>query len=366
MSLKFIDTAWRDVIAPKIKQMIRLRFGERMLEFIVVIVCLLSNALLSGIEMAFVSSGRPHLRELARNGSSKAQLLLVMKARPERILSIIQVGITLVGTIASAVGGVGAAESLTPYFEKDLAFSPETAESLSVALVVLPLTVASVIFGELFPKAIALRNPVRIALAVTSFLRVSDKALSPLINILENSTNLLLRLFRIRQSPSADASQESDRPAYAVSFGIMQKLNLRDIMVPMKDVTLLESTLPLEEVAKVVFDTGHTRLPVKKDHRIIGILNSKEFHLFRESRLTDWLSILRGALYLEEHTDIMAALKMLQGQRKHMAIVISGGEPVGIVTIEDILEEFVGDIYDEDDDNLVKQLVRSRSQLRRR
>lgn len=337
-----------------------------MLEFIVVVVCLVLNGILSGTEMAFVSTGRAHLRELSKNGSQRAQQLLSMKARPERILSIIQIGITLVGAIAAAVGGAGAEESLSPYFEAQLRVSSDTAESLSLALVVIPITIFSVIFGELFPKAIALRNPTGIALAMTPFLRVSDTFLSPLINVLENSTNLLLRLFKIKHTPGADPNAESDRPGYAVSFGIMRRLTVKEIMVPLKEVSQLDSEMSIQEVAKIISETGHTRTPVKKGNRLTGILNSKEFHLFKESNLTDWLSIVRGALYLEENTDIMTALKMLQGQRKHMAIVINAGEPSGIVTIEDILEEFVGDIYDEDDDNLVKQLVRSRANLRRR
>jgi len=337
-----------------------------MLEFIVVVVCLIFNAILSGTEMAFVSSGRAHLRELARQGSAKAQQLLDMKSRPERILSIIQIGITLVGAIAAAVGGAGAEESLSPYFEAKFGISSDTAESISLAVVVLPLTIFSVIFGELFPKAIALRNPAGIAMMMTPFLRLSDKLLSPIINLLENSTNLLLRLFNIKPSTSSDVNAEFDRPGYAVSFGIMKRLSVKDIMVPLREVTRLNCDMGIQDVSKIISDSGHTRIPVQKENRITGILNSKEFHLFKESNQTDWLAIVRGALYLEENTDIMQALKMLQGQHKHMAIVISGGEPVGIVTIEDILEEFVGDIFDEDDDNLVKQLVRSRANLRRR
>ncbi|WP_413287760.1 hemolysin family protein [Bdellovibrio sp. HCB337] len=336
-----------------------------MLEFIVVVLCLILNAILSGTEMAFVSTGRASLRELARHGSHRAQQLLEMKSRPERILSIIQIGITLVGAIAAAVGGAGAEESLSPYFESRFGVSPDTAESISLALVVIPLTAFSVVFGELFPKAIALRNPSGIALMMTPFLRVSDKVLSPIINVLENSTNLLLRLFRIKHSPGTDPGADAS-PGYAVSFGIMRRLTVKEIMVPVKEVSVLDSEMSIQEVAKIIAETGHTRTPVKKGNRITGILNSKEFHLFKESHLTDWLSIVRGALYLEENTDIMSALKMLQGQRKHMAIVISNGDPVGIVTIEDILEEFVGDIFDEDDDNVVKQLVRARTNLRRR
>ncbi len=337
-----------------------------MLEFIIVIACLVVNAILSGTEMAFVSTGRFHLRELARQGSAKAQHLMDMKSRPERILSIIQIGITLVGAIAAAVGGAGAEESLSPYFESRFHVSADTAESISLALVVLPLTVFSVIFGELFPKAIALRNPHKIALMMTPFLRLSDKTLSPLINLLENSTNFLLRIFKIKQTTGADAGSEGERPGYAVSFGIMKRLNVKDIMVPLDEVIRLNCNMGIQEVSKIISESGHTRLPVQKENRVTGILNSKEFHLFKDSNQTDWLTIVRGALYLEENTDIMTALKMLQGQHKHMAIVISAGEPVGIVTIEDIIEEFIGDIYDEDDDNLVKQLVRSRANLRRR
>lgn len=337
-----------------------------MLETILIMLCLALNAVLSGSEMAFVSSGRGNLRELARNGSQRAQRLLEMKNRPERILSIIQIGITLVGAVAAAVGGAGADEVLSPYLETRFQLSPDMAESLSLAMVVIPITLLSVVFGELFPKAIALRDPVRIALAITPFLHFSDKTLSPLINVLENSTNVLLRLFKIRHAAGAEGGSDAERPGYAVSFGIMKRLNVKEIMVPLKDATLLDCNMSIQEVSRIVSESGHTRLPVRKENRITGILNSKEYHMFRDSNQTDWLAIVRGALYLDENTDIMTALKMLQGQRKHMAIVISHGDPVGLVTIEDIIEEFVGDIFDEDDDNLVRQLVRSRAAVRRR
>lgn len=338
-----------------------------MLELVVIVVCLILNAILSGTEMAFVSAGRAHLREMARHGSNKAQQLLEMKSRPERILSIIQIGITMVGAIAAAIGGAGAEESLSPYLVEKLQVSRDTAESISLAVVVLPITVLSVVFGELFPKALALRNPVGIALFMTPFLKISGKALNPVVNLLENSTNAMLKILKIKtESHSEHAADAEGRPNYAVSFGITRRLAVKDAMVSIKDVTLVDSTATIQEVSKILSDSGHTRLPVRKENRIVGVLNSKEFQIFKDSAQTDWLTIVRGALYLEETTDIMSALKMLQGQRKHMAIVIAGGVPVGIVTIEDILEEFVGDIFDEDDDNLVKQLVRSRSALRRR
>ncbi|MFZ4405569.1 MAG: CNNM domain-containing protein, partial [Pseudobdellovibrionaceae bacterium] len=163
-------------------------------EIIVVAVCLFLNALFAAYEMAFVSVPRSELRGLARSGNKAAKALLSLREHPERTLSAIQVGITLVSAIAAAVGGVGAAETLEPYFMQKFSMSERVAEVLSVALVVIPITYLSVVIGELVPKTLALRNPTKIVLAGASALFVADRVLSPIISLLEWSTKKILKI----------------------------------------------------------------------------------------------------------------------------------------------------------------------------
>src|SRR5690606_16344386 len=134
-------------------------------EAIIIFVCLILNALLAAYEMAFVSVPKPELRSLARQGNKDAQTLLSLRVNPERTLSVIQIGITLVGVVAAAVGGAGAAESFEPFLMQKLKISKFAAGALSVFLVVLPISFLTVVAGELVPKTLALRNPVKIVLA---------------------------------------------------------------------------------------------------------------------------------------------------------------------------------------------------------
>lgn len=335
-----------------------------MLELLVVVVCLVINAVLSSTEMAFVSAGRSQLRELSRRGSSSANHLLEMKNRPERILSIIQIGITLVSAVAAAVGGAGAEESLSPYFISMFAVSPETASTLSIAIVVIPLTAFTVIFGELFPKAIALRRPVQISVWMTPFLVVADRYLRPVITAMEVSTKRLLRLFRISTQTVHQHEPETGKQ-YAISFGLKSRMTVKEIMIPFTETVTVDISMSIEEVERIFSESGHTRLPIMNQKKVVGILNSKEFSYFKASKQTDWITIARGAIYFEEDMDLMQALKILQGQHRHMGIVLGEQGISGIITLSTILEEFVGDIYDEDDDNFVRQLVLSRGGLKR-
>jgi len=155
-----------------------------MIELAVVVLCLLANALIAGAEMAFVAVSRPSLRELVRQGQKKAEVLLRLRERPERTLAVMQIGITLVGALAGAVGGAGAEEQLSPLFEK-LGVSESTADTLAIGVVVIPLTYFTVVIGELIPKTLALRHSLAVGMAAAPWLSFFDRVLGPLVTIFE-------------------------------------------------------------------------------------------------------------------------------------------------------------------------------------
>ena len=136
-----------------------------MFEFIVIAVCLLINAILSCVEMAFVTVSRPHLKQLAGKGNTAAKRILKLKETPERTLSVLQIGITLVGAISAAIGGAGAEESFSPYLQNRFGLTEDVAEGLAIVSIVLPLTYLSVVVGELVPKSLALKFPMKLALS---------------------------------------------------------------------------------------------------------------------------------------------------------------------------------------------------------
>src|SRR5262245_59914356 len=137
-----------------------------MVETGIIIVCLLTNALFAGAEMAFVAVSKPSVRELVRRGHKRAELLLRLREHPERTLSVIQIGITMVAALAVAVGAAGAEEFLSPRLEALLSVTETTADTLASIIVVLPLTYLTVVVGELVPKSLALKNTLGFALTV--------------------------------------------------------------------------------------------------------------------------------------------------------------------------------------------------------
>lgn len=338
-------------------------------EVIIVGVCLILNALFAAYEMAFVSVPKSELRSLARRGNKDAQTLLTLRENPERTLSIIQIGITLVGAIAAAVGGAGASETLEPYFAERFGMREIVAESLAVILVVLPITFLSVVVGELVPKTLALRNPVKIVLGGAKWLFVCDRVFSHLVHVLEGSTKLILNLF-FKKSKAPVKSQETSieidafspvHQRFMLNMAEIEKKRIKDIMLPWSQVVVIKAENTVDEVVQAILSSGHTRLPVIDENRILGVLHTKEFLAFKESGGSNWHSLVRPMIVVQPSDSAFGVMRMLQEKRNHMTVVKSvAGERLGIVTLEDILEEIVGDIFDEDDDDRVRKIYASK------
>jgi putative hemolysin len=342
-------------------------------EIIVIGVCLFLNALFAAYEMAFVSIPRSELRSHSKSGNKAAKTLLSLRENPERTLSIIQIGITLVGAIAAAIGGAGAGETLEPYFIENYGMQERTAEGISILLVVVPITYLSVVIGELVPKTLALRNPAKIVFAGAKVLFVADRVLSPAITVLEWSTKKIVKTF-FRQSkaapPAENAPIEIDmfspvHQKFMLNMAEIEKKKIKDIMLPWAQVAVVQKSATMEEITQTVIGSGHTRLPVKDDGRVAGILHTKEFIALKESGDTNWQSIIHPALFVQPTDSALGTMRLLQDKKNHMAIVAQpSGERHGIVTLEDILEEVVGDIFDEDDDSHTRKVYAAKVKSR--
>lgn len=343
-----------------------------MLSVLVVLLCLLLNALLSSIEMAFVTVSKPHLKKQAAAGDRIAKKLIEMKGTPERVLSVLQIGITLVGAISAAVGGAGAEEYLSPQVMKAFGISEKTSEVISLILVVLPITYLSVVIGELVPKTLALRSPMKFARIGVRVLKFLDRFFAPFVFLLEISTKLILSFFSSKQTleqlhesgSSVDIEGLTDHhKQYVLNLIDVDKRTVKDIMLPWREVTLLKSDFHPHQILDVIKEAGHTRMPVLENERPIGLLHSKEFISQGEISRIDWHQLLRPILTLNPNEAILNAFKMMQTMKSHMAIVANSvGMPLGIVTLEDIFEEIVGDISDEDDNP--RMLLSANSKLR--
>ncbi len=343
-----------------------------MLDFFIVLLCLVVNAFFSAYEMAFVTISREDLSEMEDSKASIAKKLSLFKKKPERTLSVIQIGITLVGAIAAAVGGTGAVESLEPYIVKTYGLSNSIAEAISVTVVIIPLTYFSVVFGELVPKTIALRHPVNVLRFGTNFLAIIDRLLSPIVSFLEISTEFLLKILRLNSK-----IDEVDEIPMSIDIGGLKGYHQKFVMnlVELKGKKVFRSMIPWEKVLYLnfsdsdeesknkIYHSSHSRIPVIDGDTLVGILHVKELADISPDSKADWQSIIRPALVISPLEKTLDAFIKMQEQNYHMAVIREGEEYKGIITIEDIIEEIVGDIRDDLEKSRTSKILSNRSKI---
>lgn len=344
-------------------------------ELIIVGICLFLNAVFSCLEMAFVSVSRPQLRQMAQAGNRDAQRLLSLRDSPERTLSIIQVGITLVGAISAAVGGAGAEETLAPFFMGQFGWRESTAEAVSIALIVVPITFLSVVVGELVPKTIALKRPLQIAFLGARWLLLADRVLAPAVGVFEWCTKFIMKYFFPRLKPERghedpalsveiDSLSEHHRQ-YMMNLALLEAKRIRDIMVPWDQVSTIEIQKSATDAVAIMIQSGRSRIPVVESAGVRGFLYAKEFLALMAGGTENWQSIIRPILRVLESDSLLRVMRLMQEKRSHLSLVYSADRNLlGIVALEDIIEEVVGEIYDEDDDGNLRRILAASGKLR--
>ncbi len=342
-----------------------------MFEFLIIILCLLINAILSCVEMAFVTVSKPYLKKLANDGDKLAQRLVNLRSNPERVLSVLQIGITLVGAISAAVGGAGSEEYLSPLLQSYFNVSEELSETLAIIAVVIPITYFSVVIGELVPKTLALRTPLKFAKFGALFLKPLDKLFSPIVFILEFSTQIIINplikklgsesITEISASLDIESLSDSHKQ-YVLNLINVDQRKVKDIMLPWDAVTKIASESHQIEIMNQIRQSRHTRMPVIESNKPIGILHAKEFISEIEISKMNWHALIRPIIKLNAEEPIINALKILQSNKSHMAAIFKNESVIGIVTLEDIFEEVVGELYDEDDNSTL--LLATNSKMR--
>jgi putative hemolysin len=343
-----------------------------MVDFFIVLACLVINAFFSAYEMAFVTVSREEMEALEERASIHKRLSQ-FKKKPERTLSVIQIGITFVGAVAAAVGGTGAVDNLEPYIVHHYGLSHSLAEAVSVALVIVPLTYFSVVFGELVPKTIALKHPLKVINLGTNTLCLIDNFLSPIVSFLETSTNFFLKRIGLNESEEEDESMGQavvigDLPDYHQRF--VQNLvalkgrKVQRAMIPWDKVTFLGFSDSEEEARLKIFGAPYSRFPVVDSDVIVGILHKKELPDSLRKGEMPWQGILRPTLKVQEQEKVLEAFLKMQDKQIPLAVVVNNaGERVGIITIEDIIEEVVGDINDRSDFSMTSKLLSNRAKI---
>ncbi len=346
-------------------------------ELVLIVFGVVLNGFFAASEIALVSSRVSRLAELGR-ASAAAAIALRLKERPDTFLATIQIGITLVGTLTSAIGGATAVEALTPLLIA--AGLGRAAQPVALGLVVVAITYLSLVLGELAPKAIGLRDPERLAAFVARPILALSRASSGLVRILTTSTNVVLRLLGMG-TPSASPFVSEEEVRYLVREGAAKGIferteeelvhnvfefadtTVREVMVPRPSIEGIEVTTPPADVPRLVAEIGHSRVPVYRDDisHPLGILLMRDvLKACAERRTPPLTEMLRPPLFVPETIKISALLGELQRQRQDLALVVDEyGSVVGLITIEDIVEEIVGDIRDEGDSR-APQIVRLR------
>ncbi len=333
---------------------------------------ILANGYFSMSEMALVNASKPLLDHDAEEGDGRAAQVVSLQSDSGSFLATIQVVITLMGFFASAAASTNLSDPLAEWLSSfGVGWLSAIAPVLSPILITLIVSYFSIVIGELVPKRIALSNPEGTAKSVVGTVLAFQKIMKPLVWLTSASANGLAKLLRIRAADDGQVSEEEIK--YMVSeqedlsedekrmihdvFDLGDAI-AREVMVPRVDVTAVEDDEPITEVLRLMNATGYSRMPVYHEDvdQIIGIVNIKDLikpALSDPNGDAKAKDFVRDAIFVPDTKDLVPLLSEMKAKHMQMAIIVDEyGGTAGIVTIEDIVEEIVGEIEDEyDPDN---------------
>ena len=343
--------------------------GQILLQFVFIAI----NAIFAATEIALISLNENKLRREADAGDKRAAQMLKIAETPTTFLSTIQIAITLSGFLGAAFGADNFAERITDYFVNTVgvtAIPASTINTLSVVVVTIVISYFTLVLGELVPKRVAMKKSEQIARAICGFISGMSKICKPVIWLLTKSTNGVLRLMHISpEDEEEEVSEEEIR--YMVDVGEekgtietserdmienifeFDNMTAEDVMVHRTDMEMLWVDDTPEEIEATIESTGLSRFPVyeKDADDIIGLLSTREWLInSRRPEPKPVRELLRPAYFVPESVRADKPFRDMQSRKVHLAIVIDEyGGTAGLVTMEDLLEEIVGNIYDEFD-----------------
>ena len=340
------------------------------IELIVIALLIVLIGFFSCSEFAIISIRKSRIARLVDEGDERAVLVDGFQKDPHRLLAIIQIGVTVVGSMASAVGGIIAVEHVKPLFlSSAMDLIRNAAEPLAVSLVVAVVSYLSLIIGELVPKTIGLHYADSVALAVARPIRFLSRVGSIAVTVLTWSSKTVLRLLRIKESAQPFVTREevqhmvaeghesgvfsATEQEYIKNIFDFTHTAVREVMVPRTRMVALNLELPLADLVGVVTESMYSRYPVYRGdiEEIAGFILGKDLlgRMVTDPGF-DIAAIIRPPHYVPEGKKVNELLKEMQRLKIHMALVVDEyGGISGLVTTEDLLEELVGEIEDEHD-----------------
>ena len=344
-------------------------------QILVLIILIALNAFFAATEIAFISLNDVKIELKAKEGNKKAKKIQKMLEDPSKFLATIQIGITLAGFLSSAFASDAFADILAPKLYNLIPYIPLARwREISIIIITLILSYFTLVFGELVPKRIAMKYSEKLAFISVGIIRTISIVTLPFVKLLTFSTNIVSKLFGVTGQEDEEVSEEEIKMLVdvgeekgAIEAGEKEMINkifefndrvVSEIMIPRTQVYALDMELTISEaIDELNEDTRYSRVPIYDENidNVRGIVYLKDMLLTSKNKNTKLKNIAREAIYVLESVYIDDVFKELKKNKKQIAIVVDEyGGTAGIVTMEDILEEIVGEIYDEYDIEEIK------------
>ncbi len=354
-----------------------------MVELVAILVLIALNGVFSGAELAILTIRNTRLQQLVDNGSRRARTVLKLRNQPERFLATVQIGITVVGAAAAALGGATTAETLRATLET-FGMPARAAGVTALVLVVATISYLSIVLGELVPKSLALRHAERYALLIGPLVWTVAWLVGPAVRVLTASSNVVLRPFGdstnfsearfsseelqelVEQAGKSGALDEeaSEIASRALDFGV---LTAGEIMLPRNRIDAIPRNASFEDVKAILLEAGHARMPVYDGtvDNIVGYVSTKDvLALAWEGRLVVLEDLIRPPLFIPESTLATQILEEMRKRRTAIAFVVDEhGGLSGLLTLRDLIEEVLG-VLSTDEDEAAEEFVRIESEGR--
>lgn len=341
------------------------------MQIIILLILILINAFFAASEIAFISLNDAKIEMMVKDGNKKAKTIAKMLKTPSRFLATIQIGITLAGFLSSAFASDSFADDLAPILYNAMpSISFETWKGISIIIITIILSYFTLIFGELVPKRIAMKKYEKIAFGSIGVINFISIVTSPFVRFLEFSTNIVSKIFGVSGNEEEVVTEEEIRMMVdvgeekgTIEFNEKEMINnvfefndrtVSEIMTPRTEIFALNCDLPMNEaIIEIAEDEKYSRIPVYKENidEIIGIIYVKDMLLEQKNKNTKIKNLMKDAYFIPETKNVNELFAEMRKNKKQIAIVLDEyGGTAGLVTMEDILEEIVGDIYDEYDE----------------
>jgi putative hemolysin len=338
-------------------------------DILLILLLIAVNGFFAASEISLISLRKSRVRHLVKSGNAVARRVQKLQEEPERFLGTAQIGVTLVGTLAAAIGGVIAVKQIKPILAAvPVPFIQGAAEPLAVALMVGGITYVTIVLGELVPKSLAIRHSERVAFFTSKPIDVLSRIFFVVLRILAISSNVVLSLFHLEHAHESGFISE-DEVKYLIREGRKRGVFepseedlihsvfrfadtvVKEVMVPRIDIVAVETGAGLDEVLRIMNEKGFSRLPVYAEtiDNVIGVVYLKDIlplHMANEPFQLG--RMLRKPYIVPPNKSVSVLLKEMREKRIHLALVMDEyGGTDGLVTMEDLIEEIVGDIQDE-------------------